>query len=61
MYSHQKLGSDAKIDDATHSPRGYERYIPYIMRFPGKSKEAIKHSKNGLRKPSERESGLAFL
>lgn len=39
---------------------GMERYITYTMRLARKSREAVNHSKDGLRAP-ERETDLAFL
>lgn len=43
----------------THQ-QGMEKYITYTMRLARKSREAVNHSKDGLRDP-ERETGLAFL
>lgn len=45
-----KLGSDVKADDMTHTPKGYKRFIIYIVRsFCGKQGRTLGWSEDGER------------
>ena len=54
-----KFGPDVETDGATHTPRGYESFIIYIIDVSGEQVRPLKQALNGLSKQGK-ETGLGF-